>query len=137
MTAATGFESWIGYVNTGAVNWSTDVFKVFLTNTAPNAATDSVLADITEVDYTNLSSRTLTLASAGEVGGTYTAVFDPLVMTASGSVGPIRYIGIFNDTAAGKPLVLYYDYGSSFTMNAPDFITFTPSGATWTDEEAP
>lgn len=137
MTAATGFESWIGYVNEGAVNWTTDVFKVFLTNTAPNAATDAVLADITEVDYTNLSSRTLVLDAATNTAGTYTVTFDPLVMTASGVVGPQQYIGIYNDTAAGKPLVCFYDYGSSFTMNAPDFITFTPSGATWTDEEAP
>ena len=63
MTAATGFQSWIGYVNEGAVDWSADTFAIFLTNTAPNAATNTVLADITEVDYTNLSSRTLVLDS--------------------------------------------------------------------------
>jgi hypothetical protein len=133
MTTATGFEAWIGYVNSGDVDWATDTFALFLTNTAPNAATNAVLADITEVSYTNLSSRMLVLDAAGEAAGTYTATFDPLVLTASGAVGPFRYVGVYDDTPAGKPLVCFYDYGSSIIMGSGDTLTFTPSAATWTD----
>lgn len=137
MTAATGFQSWIGYVNEGAVDWSTDTFVIFLTNTAPNAATNTILADISQVSYTNLSSRTLVLDAATNTAGTYTVTFDPLVMTATGAVGPFQYIGIYDDTATGDPLVCFYDYGSAITMANGDTLTFTPIGATWTDQEAP
>lgn len=67
MTAATGFEAWIGYVSTKKVDFSADTFTLFLTNTAPDAAADAVLADITEVSYANCSSRNLVLASRGDI----------------------------------------------------------------------
>ena len=136
MTAAVGFQSWVGYVNTKKVDFSADTFTLFLTNSAPDAATDEVLADITEISYANCSSRNLTLDSAGETAGTYTATFDPLTLTATGTVGPFRYLGIYDNTATNDPLLCYYDYGSSLTLNSGDTFTFTPSGATWTDAPA-
>lgn len=81
-------------------------------------ATDAVLADLTQITYTNLSSRNITTASSGQTTGTYALALTDLVLTASGSVGPFRYAVIYNDTptSPADPLVGYYDYGSEVTL---------------------
>ncbi len=104
-----------------------DQLVVFLT-AAANApvATNSVLADLTQIAYTNLSSRNLTTnASTGQTSGTYSQVMDDLVLTASGAVATFRYVGIYNDTPASPldPLICWYDYGSDVTMAASETFT--------------
>lgn len=134
MATANRFNSFIEYVNEKAIDWDNDTFIVFLTNSAPSAS-NTVLADITQISYTNLSSRTLTITAAGQSAGTYTATCAQLVMTATGAVGPFRYVGVYDDTATGDPLVGWWDYGSSITMGNGDTFTFG-SAATftlWTD----
>lgn len=104
-------------------NLATDQFTIALTNTAPSA-TNSVLADITEISYTNLSSRNVTTSSSSQTSGTYTLVLSDLVLTASGSVGPFRYVVLYDNTptSPADPLVGWWDYGSSITMaNAETF----------------
>jgi len=78
-----------------AANLATDQFVIALTNSAP-VATNSVLADITQISYTNLSSRNVSTTSASQTGGTFTLVLADLVMTASGSVGPFPSITMAN-----------------------------------------
>lgn len=104
-------------------NLGSDTLKVALTNSAPSAA-NGVLADITEIDYTNCSSRTISTSSSAQTSGTYKLVLTDIVLTASGgTVGPFQYIVIYNDTAASDNLIGYYNYGSSITLN--DGETFT------------
>jgi phage terminase large subunit GpA-like protein len=128
--ASNRFNSFIEYVNEKAIDWDNDVFIVFLTNSAP-VATNTVLADITEISYTNLSSRILTITAAGQTSGTYTATAAQLVLTASGAVGPFRYFGVADDTATGDPVVTWWDYGSAITMASADTFTIG-AGATFT-----
>jgi hypothetical protein len=92
-------------------------------------ATNSVIADITQISYTNLSSRALTTTSASQTGGTMTLVLQDLVLTASGSVGPFRYVVLFDDTLAGDPLVGWWDHGSSVTMAKGETYTIDFTGA--------
>ena len=78
-----------------------DTLKIALC-AAANApvAANSVLADLTEIDYTNCSSRDLTVNSSSQTSGTYKLVLADLTLTASGgAVGPFRYAVIYNDTA--------------------------------------
>lgn len=137
MATAVEFQSWIEYVHEKVVDWDNDTFTYALTNSAPNAATNTVLANITEITYTNLSSRVATVSAAGQSGGTYTATVDQLVLTASGgTVGPFRYVVFYDDTptSPANPLVAYWDYGSSITL--ADGETITLSAWTWTDAPA-
>jgi hypothetical protein len=77
----------------------------------------ALLSEITQITYTNLSSRTLTTASSAQSGGTYKLTINDITLTASGgSVGPFRYIGVYNDTAASDQLICWFDYGSSITL---------------------
>ena len=105
-------------------NLGTDQFVIALTNTAP-VATNSVLADITQISYTNLSSRNVTTTSSSQTSGTYTLVLADLVLSATGSVGPFRYVVLYDDTptSPADPLVGWWDYGSSITLNAGETFT--------------
>jgi hypothetical protein len=110
------FNAWVDNMVESA-NLATDQFVVALTNTAPSA-TNSVLADITQISYTNLSSRNLTTASSSQTSGTYSLVLNDLTLTASGAVATFRYVVIYDDTptSPADPLVAWFDYGSSITM---------------------
>ncbi len=115
-------------------NLGSDQIVVALSNTAPNA-TDATLSQITEISYTNCSSRNVTTTSSAQTTGTYKLVLADLVLTASGgSVGPFRYIILYNDTAASDQLIGYYDYGSALTLLTGETLTidFDPSAGVLT-----
>lgn len=108
------------------VDLDNDSFVVALSNTAPSSETNNpltdgngVLANVTQISYTNLSSRALTRIASQQTSGTYKLDFSDLVLTASGgSVGPFRYIYIFDDTPSSPadPIVGVYDAGSAITI---------------------
>jgi hypothetical protein len=104
-------------------NLGSDVLEVALTNSAP-AQSNTQLSDISQITYTNCSARTVTITSSAQTSGTYSLVGTDLVLTASGgTVGPFRYICLFNQTSTGDLLIGSYDYGSSITLQ--DGETFT------------
>ena len=92
---------------------------IALTNTAHTATWDE-LADLTEVSYTNCSSRVITVSTSAQTAGTYKLVCADLTLTASGAVGPFQYIYIYDDGSTGDKLIAYYDYGSSVTLASGD-----------------
>lgn len=102
-------------------NLGSDSLKVALTNTA-HTSTWSKLSDLTEVSYTNLSSRAITTTSSAQTSGTYKLVLADLTLTASGSVGPFQYVYLYDDTASNKELIGYYDYGSAVTLSNGDLF---------------
>ena len=97
----------------------TDQLTVALTtNAQAPVTTDNVLADITEISYTNLSARDITLTSSAHTTGTYKIVMTDLVLTATGAVATFRHVAIYNDGTTGKvnPLIMWYDHGSDVTL---------------------
>lgn len=131
MAAFNKFNAWAETMVEGA-NLGSDQFVIALTNSAPVAG-NSVLADLTQITYTNLSSRNVTTTSSSQTGGTYTLVLTDLTLTASGgSVGPFRYVVLYDDTLAGDPLVGWWDYGSSITLADGETFTIDFSAATIT-----
>ena len=120
----------------GVHDLSTADLKIALTNTAPNVATHTVLADITQIStsggYTGGAGGGVALAgeSYTESAGTGTFIATDLVITASGgSIGPFRYAVLYNNTAASDNLIGYVDYGSSITLADTESLTldFTTS----------
>lgn len=103
-------------------NLGSDQLVVALTNIA-HTSTWTQLSDLTEVSYANLSSRNITTSTSAQTAGTYKLVLTDLTLTATGAVGPFRYIYIYNDTATNDELIGYYDYGSAVSMVNGDTFT--------------
>lgn len=127
MATGNKFNSFVENLAEKVHNLGSDTLKVALTNSAPSAS-NTVLANITEVSYTNLSSRTLSVSSSSQTSGTYKLVIADLVLTATGAVGPFRYVVIYNDTATNDELIAWYDIGSSVTMANTDTVTLDFDG---------
>lgn len=118
------FQPFVEYLAEKVFNLGSDTLTVALTN-ASNApvAANGVLTDLTQISYTNLSSRVLTTSSSSQTSGTYKLVIADLVLTASGAVAPFRYIVIYSDTAASDQLICFFDYASEVTLANGDTFT--------------
>jgi hypothetical protein len=117
MAAFVKFNSFVEAVAEKAHNLGSDQLVIALT-AAANAPTSSntVLANLTQISYTNLSSRNVTTSASSQTSGTYKLVCNDLVLTASGSVATFRYVVLYNSTATNGELIGYWDYGSDVTL---------------------
>jgi hypothetical protein len=122
MSTFNKFNSLVADLSNGVHNLASNQLVVALTNTAPTAS-NSVLADITEIAYTNLSSRNITTTSSTQTGGTYSLVLQDLTLTAGGPVFSFRYVVIYNDTVASDPLICWYDIGYSISLTTTQTFT--------------
>lgn len=123
MATFTKINSFVEFLAEKRINLGSDTLTIALTNTAHTSTWDE-LADLTQVSYTNLSSRALTTSSSAQTSGTYKLVLADLVLTSSGgTTGPFRYVYIYSDTATNDDLICYFDYGSSLTLQDGDTFT--------------
>lgn len=115
MATFTKFNSFVEAVAEKVHNLGSDQLVIALCASA-NApvATNTQLSNLTEISYTNLSSRNITTSASSQSSGTYKLVLTDLTLTASGgSVATFRYVVIYNDTATNDELIGFYDYGAS------------------------
>jgi len=106
--------------------------KVYLSNAAPTAASDTIksTSTATEITMTNEGNHG---AGGGDVANDFTEASgtasltgtDVVFAASGGTVGPFRYVVMYNDTqtSPADPLIAYWDYGSSLTLQ--DGETFT------------
>lgn len=125
----------------GAINLGSDTLNLLLTNTAPNVAdtvVDTTTATCT-IKATSLAAEiaagngyvkigaSITITTNSQSGGTYTLAGNQIVWTASaGTIGPFRYVTLFDITAATtatRPVIAWFDYGSSITLNSGETFT--------------
>lgn len=91
--------------------------------------TNGTLSQLTQVAYTYCSTRVCTLTSCVQTAGTLTLKLVDLVLTASGgSVGPFRYIVLYDNSATNDDLIGWYDYGSEITLAAGETLTIDFDG---------
>lgn len=96
--------------------------------------TNTVLSNLTQISYTNLSSRIITGVTCEQTSGTVSFTANDLVLTASGAVATFRYVVLYNDdpTSPADPLIGWYDIGSDVTLASGETLTldFTTGFAT-------
>jgi hypothetical protein len=129
-SSLTKFYVFVQDKNQGKHNFASDTFKIMLTNTVPNL-TDTIKANIGEISSGNgytAGGVSITTGSATQTTGTFRwiASADPVITASGGSIGPFRYAVVYNDTQTSpvKPLVGYWDYGSSQSLAAGESLTF-------------
>lgn len=130
MASFNKFNSFVEAVAEKVHNLGSDQLVVALC-AAANApvATNTQLSNLTQISYTNLSSRNITTASSAQSSGTYKLTLTDLVLSASGgSVAAFRYIVIYNDTATNDELIGWYDYGSDLTLASGESLTIDFDG---------
>lgn len=118
MASFTKFNSFVEALAEKTHNLGSDTLKVMLTNSAP-LASNTVKADLTEISAGNgytAGGTAASISSSSQSSGTYKLVLADVVFTASGSVGPFRYVVLYNDTAASDELIGFFDYGSAITL---------------------
>lgn len=143
MVAFTKLNGFVEHLAEGVHNLGSGQLVVALSNTAPGsegtpptgATAACVLANVTQISYTNLSSRNVTTSASSQSSGTYSLVNSDLVLTSSGgTTGPFRYVYLYNDTptSPADPLIGYYDYGSSITLADTETLTIDFGASTLT-----
>lgn len=110
------FNSFTEAVAEKVHNLGADTLEVALTNTAP-VNTNTQLSNITQITYTFLNARTVTVSGSAQTAGVYKlSITDKTLTSTGGSTGPFRYVVLFNQTATNDELIGWYDYGSSITL---------------------
>jgi len=126
-TTPVKFYSFSTDLTNGKHDFSSHSFKLMLTNTAP-VLTNTAKANITEISAGNgyTAGGATTTITKSNASGVETLFASDMVVTASGgSVGPFRYVVLYNDTQTtpAKPLICYWDYGSSITVATSQTFT--------------
>lgn len=102
----------------GTAGAGADTLKWYLSNATPNVATHVVKADLAEIATGNGYTGPQSCANVGtRTNGVLTVVATSVIVLASGgTIGPFRYVIVYNSTAAGGPLIAYFDAGSAITL---------------------
>ena len=104
------------------------MLKVYLSNTAPTATDTVKPGSATEISAGNgyTAGGEDAQNDYTESGGVGTCTGVDIVWTASvGTIGPFRYAILYNDTptSPADPLIGWWDYGSSITLNPAETFT--------------
>ena len=116
-------------LGTKLFNLTSDTLKLAFTDTAPTTATH-VYADITSpLALTNMATS-VALTSVTYTQSTGTATLGAATWTGTsqtGNFGAFRYIVIYDDTAASKNIIGWYDLAQEVTLVGTngDQITLT------------
>lgn len=129
MASYVKYESFIEHLSNKIIDWfgTGDTFKAALASDAPTASSDATVSDITQVANGNgyTTGGEDTQNDSTRTGGTVTETAVDIVWTASGSMGPFRYVVRYDDTPSSPadPLINYWDYGSNVTLAASETFT--------------
>jgi hypothetical protein len=139
MSSYNKFNCTVADVTNKVHNLGSDTLKVLLTNTVPNAA-DTVYDDASTHTLKSTSNAAESTAGSGysaggtavgsnansQSGGTDKLTGNAVTFTSTGTIGPFRYAVLYNasaGTSGNRPLLGWWDYGSSVTLSSGETIT--------------
>ena len=120
-------------------NLTSDSLQLALSNTAPaseasnpTADGNGVVANVTQVAYTNVSGGQPTLASVTwtlSAGVATLDAADEIILASGGAVPTFRYVYLFNNTAAAKNIIGLWDAGATIDLADGEQTTVTFNAA--------
>jgi hypothetical protein len=102
------------------------VVRAIIHTDAPTVATDTALANLTEITGTGYTAGGEDTQNAmTETSGTATWTATDVVWTAGAAdwSSTARYVTMYNDTATGNNVLGAYDYGATFTVGNGETFT--------------
>ena len=129
MASFNKFNCFVQDVGQKVHNLNSDALYIYLTNAAPSASNTvyNTPADLsTAGGYTAGGLQAFTSTqSYTQSGGLATLTGTPtsVVWTATTGFGPFRYAVLYNNTAASKNLIGWWDYGSAISIPASGTFT--------------
>ena len=140
MASFTKFQCFVENLAEKVHNLGSDTLKLLLTNTAPNVGDTVVDTSTTPCTVKSTSNAVevaaasgyskggpaVTVTASAQSGGTYKLVGDDVVVTAGATIGPFRYVVLYNESAgaaATRPVIAFWDYGSSITLGVGETFT--------------
>jgi len=127
MAAGIKFYSLWENIGEKKIDLSSDTLILALSNVAPSLS-NTQLSDITQISYTNVSSRTLTSVVWAQSLGVCTLTAADLTITASGTVPEFRYPILYSDTSTGDLLLCYWDIGVPVNLTTGQPYLFDLTG---------
>lgn len=121
MAAYNKFDQFIEDLARKVHDLNSDVLKVYLTNALPVRG-NKVKADVAEIAGGNgytAGGNIVPFLSGGQVNGLYRLMLaDPASWLAvGGSIGPFRAAVLYNSSVGSNPLISWWNYGASITLN--------------------
>lgn len=97
-----------------------DDIKLAIHTDAPVIASDTTLANLTQITGTGYPGTNTVTPVGTRSGGTFTLAGSDVVWTAGASdwSASARYVSMYNDTptSPADPLIAYWDYGTTFAL---------------------
>jgi len=108
---------------------TSQVYKVYLTNTAPSASNTvyNTPADLSSANGYTAGGISIGTITGAQTSGTFSfsGATNPAWTASGGSIGPFEYAVLYNSTSATQPLIGWWDYGGAITLTNGN--TFTVS----------
>jgi flagellar capping protein FliD len=124
------FQSFVEALAEKVHKLDSDILRVALASAVP-LATNTVLANITQIaagnGYVaggNQALQATLPAGSIQTGGVYKLTLNDVTFTATpGNMAAFQYVVLYNDSAANKELIGWYDYGTPLTVTAGNSFT--------------
>jgi hypothetical protein len=112
---------------------TSQVYKVYLTNTAPSAAGNTVYntpADLSTANGYTAGGTTIGTITGSQGSGTFSfsGGTNPSWTASGGSIGPFEYAVLYNSTSGTQPLIGWWDYGGAITLTNGNTFTVSLPG---------
>jgi len=126
------FQSFVTAMAAGnhatVLNTDIGLLKTSLTLTSPSASADSLFADLpadepTGTGYTAGGTDANNTAATATGTITVDASSNPSWTAGAADWDDFRYVVLYNSTAAGGPLIMYWDYGSTVSLGNGETFT--------------